>query len=342
MVDHVTIHSHSQDISHLSSDRSRLGPSETQRVSSDDDSEAFDTDDEDMFDHRCEATVLRRAARARVVRHRRMGRRADTTFGEYATYSPLIRWEPHGSTRNGLPYAATSTDVAQRTAENTDTARCINTPVSVMAVPLNQTELSRVKELLLHTPPPQRVLLSITDPDERQRPIQILAGDRLGPPCSDRHGIRRPRRSPIHVDPPPSDACDIYGPTRCVAATFHARRGHPAPNGTPSTVAGHIYITHPMRRVRLADFDGATHARRSRHHDPENLDFSFWPFFGAGNDADDAVRVSPGEDIPELYTRRCEVLIQQFTRPLRHQDDPLMALPCPPDHDPSHPGSVLR
>ena len=181
VVDHVTIHSHSRDISHLSSDRSRLGPSETQRVSSDADSEAIGTDDEDMFERRSEATVLRRAARARIVHHRRMGRQADTTFGEYATFSPLIRWEPHGHTRDGLPYTATHTDVAQRTAEYADTTRCINTPVSVMAVPLNQAELSRIKKVLLHTPPPQRVLLSITDPDERQRPIQILAGDRLDP-----------------------------------------------------------------------------------------------------------------------------------------------------------------
>ena len=198
-----------------------------------------------MFDRRSETTGLRRAARARIINHRRMGRRADTAFGEYATYSPLIRWEPHGYTRDGLPYTATHADIAQRASEYADTARCINTPTPVMAIPLSQTELSRVKEVLLHAPPPQRVLLSITDPDERQRPIQILAGGRLDPPCSDQHGIRCPRRSPMHVDPAPSDACDIHGPTRRVAATFHARRGYPAPNGTRPTVAGHIYITHP-------------------------------------------------------------------------------------------------
>ena len=211
-----------------------------------------------------------------------------------------------------------------------------------MAIPLNQAELSRVKEVLLHTPPPQRVLLSITDPDERQRPIQILAGGRLDPPCSDRHGIRRPRRSPMHVDPAPSDACDIHGPTRRVAATFHARRGYSIPNDTPPTVTGHIYITHPTRRARLADFDGAAHTRRSRHNDPENLDFSFWPLFGASNDAGDAVCVSPGEDISQLYARRCEVLIQQITPPLRHHDGSSTALSCSSDHDPSHPGSVLE
>ena len=330
VIDHVTIQRHSKDVSHLSSDRSWLGPPDTQHVSSDGDSEASGTDDEDMFNRRSEATTLRRAARARNIRHHRMSRQADTVFGEYATYSPLIKWEPHGYTRDGLPYVATHTDIAQRTAECTDTARCTNTPVPVMAVPLSQEELARVKEVLLHTPPPQRVLLSITDPDERQRPIQILAGDRLDPPCSDRHGIRCPRQSPMHVDPAPSDACDIHGPTRRVAATFHARRGYPVPDGTPSTVAGHIYITHPMRRVRLADFDGATHARRSRHHDPENLDFSFWPLFGASNDADGAIRVSPGEDIPRLYTRRCEVLVQQIAHPLRQGGTPEVALPSPP------------
>ena len=341
VVDHVTIHSHSRDIAHLSSDRSRLGPSETQHESSDGSSDELGTDDEEMFDRRSETTALRRAARARIINHRRMGRRTDTAFGEYATYSPLIRWEPHGYTRDGLPYTATHADIAQRASEYVDTARCINTPVPAMAIPLSHAELSRVKEVLLYAPPPQRVLLSITDPDERQRPIQLLAGDRLDPPCSDQRGIRCPRRSPVHVDPAPSDACDIHGPTRRVAATFHARRGYPTPNGTRPTVAGHIYITHPTRRTRLADFDGATHARRSRHYDPENLDFSFWPLFGASNDADDAVRIDPGDDLSQMYPRRCEVLIQQVMHPLVHQGHSLMTPSGSSDHDPTHPGNIL-
>ena len=196
--------------------RSWGGPSEARCTPSDSGSEAQVTDDEDMFNLRSEATALRRAARARTIRHRRAARHADTTFGEYATYSPLIRWGPHGYARDGLPYVAT----------NTDTARRIDTPVSVMAIPLSRAELSRVSEVLLHTPAPQRVLFSITDPDERQRPIQILAGSRLDPPCSDRNGVRCPRRSPLHFDPAPRDACDIHGPTRRVAATFRASHGH--------------------------------------------------------------------------------------------------------------------
>jgi len=127
VIDHVTIQRHSEDVSHLSSDRSWLGPPDTQRVSSDDDSEALGTDDEDMFSRRSEATTLRRAARDRIIRHRRVSRQADTVFGEYATYSPLIKWEPHGYTRDGLPYVATHTDVARRIAECADTARCTNT-----------------------------------------------------------------------------------------------------------------------------------------------------------------------------------------------------------------------
>ena len=133
VVDHATIQSHSRDISHLSSDRSQLGPSEALHTPPDSGSEAQDTDDEDMFDLRSEATTLRRAARARIIRHRRTDRQADTTFGEYATYSPLIRWEPHGYTRDRLPYVATNTEIAQRIAAYADTARCINTPASVMA-----------------------------------------------------------------------------------------------------------------------------------------------------------------------------------------------------------------
>ena len=102
VVAHVIIRSHSRDIPHLTSDRSQLGPSEAQCTSPDSGSnEAQVTDDEDMFDLRSEATSLRRA---RIIRHRRAVRQAGTILGEYATYSPLIRWEPHGYARDGLPY----------------------------------------------------------------------------------------------------------------------------------------------------------------------------------------------------------------------------------------------
>ena len=325
VVDHVTIQSHTRDISHLTSDRSQLRPPEVHHTSPDSDSEAQVTDDEDMFNLRSDATMLRRAGRARIIRYRREVRHADTKFGEYATYSPLVRWGPHGYKHDGLPYIATSTD----------SARSIYTPVSVMAIPMSRADLSRVNEVLLHMPAPQRVLLSITDPDEHQRPIQILAGDRLDPPCSNQQGVRCPRQSPLHVDPAPRDACDIHGPTRRVAATFCARRGYPVPNDTPSTVEGHICITHPTRPVRLADFDGAAHARRSRRHDPENLNFSFWPLFGASNEATDVVHANKGWDTSHLNTRRCEVLIQQIVRPPQHRDSPPVKHLRLPDQAPS-------
>ena len=40
--------------------------------------------------------------------------------------------------------------------------------------------------------------------------------------------------------------------------------------------------------------------------------------------------VSPGEDIPRLYTRRCEVLVQQIAHPPRQGGTPEVAPPSPP------------
>jgi hypothetical protein len=40
-----------------------------------------------------------------------------------------------------------------------------------MAIPLSRADLLKINDVLLHTPAPQRVLLSITDPEEHQHPI---------------------------------------------------------------------------------------------------------------------------------------------------------------------------